>query len=55
MRTFSEALDKATMLFRRTGRPVYIIYNHVKCTYRTSARIKYSVNEELANMVNGQN
>jgi hypothetical protein len=51
MRTFGEALDKATILFNKTNKKQYIIYNHVKNSYRISTSIKYSNNEELANFV----
>ena len=51
MRTFGEALDKATTRFIKTGKVQYIIYNHLKCVYRVSVSTKHDVNEELANLV----
>jgi len=52
MRTFGQAYDYALKAYINTGTIQYIIYNHVRCKYRVSKQLRYSINEELANFVN---
>jgi hypothetical protein len=49
MKNFHEATSK----FYLTNKPQYIIYNHLKSTYRISCNMKYNVNEELTNKFDG--